>query len=96
MALDAPAMTLSLQIMLGLVAGIMLAIAHFGSLALAVRWLARGRMRPAMLLHLARLPLLGLALFGLALAGAAALLAGTAAMMAARTVLLPRLAGWLG
>jgi F1F0 ATPase subunit 2 len=77
--------------LVGIAAGILLGLIHFGSLWWNVRLLASGGALRALAIQVLRFALLTAALLGLAKLGAAALLAGGLGLLLARGLLLRRL-----
>lgn len=79
------------HIVLGFAFGFALGLVHFASLRqITALWLSGRAPRRALALHVVRLAALGIGLFGLALIGAAPLLAGTLGVMASREIVLYR------
>jgi F1F0 ATPase subunit 2 len=82
---------LAVDLPAGLAVGTLLGLVHFGSLWWNVRLLTTGSAVCALAVQLLRFAILAGVLFGLAMLGAAALLAGTLGLLLARALLLRRL-----
>ncbi len=83
----------ALQILIGLAAGGVLGVLHFGSLLWVARRFAEGGAAVALAVQLARFAVLGGVLYGLSKIGAPALLAGAVGLLVARYVVVRRLGG---
>lgn len=83
----------ALQILLGLVAGAGLGLAHFASLHWVAQRYAGGGALAALAVQLARFAVLIAALLGLAKVGAAALLSGAVGLLVARFFVVRRMGG---
>lgn len=75
---------------LGFLVGLLLGLLHFGTLRQVTRLYTTGGAGKALALQLTRLVLLAAVLFGLALLGAVALLAGAVGLLAARWLVIRR------
>lgn len=80
----APHLTLSVQLVIGGVAGWLAGVLHFATLRQTVRLFAAGAAARALLLQAGRLALLALIFFALARLGAWVLLCGAAGLLLAR------------
>lgn len=86
-------MSLALDILFGLVAGALIAVAHVRTLAPGVSWLTAGRTGSAIALLIGRMVALAAALLGLALLGRGVLLGGVIGLLVARAVLIHKATG---
>lgn len=88
--LSLQATTVEFQGAIGLFAGLLLGLLHFATLQWTLHVFTGGSLPRALLLQLARLGLLGSALYLLATLGAMALLSGMLGILLARSVILRR------
>lgn len=88
-----PAVMRVVGLLLGLAAGVVLGLAHFGALRLTVRYFADGRALRAAAFQLLRFALVGAGFLGLAQLGAGPLIAGLVGLLLARRAALRRIGG---